>query len=93
VKRVAAGRRQADSTQATIRTMADNIHESVLAFQQIVAGTNQQQIGLEQVIQALQNIRQASTQTAAGTRQLEGAAANLNDLGQGLVEAVRNYRV
>ncbi|MGQ9366927.1 methyl-accepting chemotaxis protein [Azospirillum sp. ST 5-10] len=93
VKRVAAGKRQSDATQATIRQMADNIQESVLAFQQIVAGTNQQQIGLEQVIQALQNIRQASTQTAAGTRQLEGAAANLNDLGQGLVEAVRNYRV
>ncbi|SMH44358.1 methyl-accepting chemotaxis protein [Azospirillum agricola] len=93
VKRVAAGKRQTDSTQTTIRSMADNIQESVLAFQQIVAGTNQQQIGLEQVIQALQNIREASSQTAAGTRQLEGAAANLNNLGQGLVEAVRNYRV
>lgn len=45
------------------------------------------------MIQALQNIREASSQTAAGTRQLEGAATNLNDLGQGLVEAVRNYRV
>ncbi|MBP2298937.1 methyl-accepting chemotaxis protein [Azospirillum picis] len=93
VKRVAAGKRQTDATQSTIRTMAENIQESVLAFQQIVAGTNQQQIGLEQVIQALQNIREASSQTAAGTRQLEGAAANLNNLGQGLVEAVRNYRV
>lgn len=93
VKRVAAGKRQSDATQSTIRTMAENIQESVLAFQQIVAGTNQQQIGLEQVIQALQNIREASSQTAAGTRQLEGAAANLNNLGQGLVEAVRNYRV
>ncbi len=93
VKRVAAGTRQTDATQSTIRTMAENIQESVLAFQQIVAGTNQQQIGLEQVIQALQNIREASSQTAAGTRQLEGAAANLNNLGQGLVEAVRNYRV
>ena len=93
VKRVAAGKRQTDATQATIRDLAESIQESVLAFQQIVAGTNQQQIGLEQVIQALQNIREASSQTAAGTRQLEGAAANLNDLGQGLVEAVRNYRV
>lgn len=93
VKRVAAGKRQTDATQSTIRTMAENIQESVLAFQQIVAGTNQQQIGLEQVIQALQNIREASSQTAAGTRQLEGAAANLNNLGQGLVEAVRNYQV
>ncbi|WP_431856238.1 methyl-accepting chemotaxis protein [Azospirillum sp.] len=93
VKRVAAGKRQTDATEATIREMAETIQESVIAFQQIVAGTNQQQIGLEQVIQALQNIREASTQTAAGTRQLEGAAGNLNALGQGLVEAVRNYRV
>ncbi|MCW2243996.1 methyl-accepting chemotaxis protein [Azospirillum canadense] len=93
VKRVGAGKRQTDATQATIRDLAESVQESLLAFQQIVAGTNQQQIGLEQVIQALQNIREASSQTAAGTRQLEGAAANLNDLGQGLVEAVRNYRV
>ncbi|WP_207458858.1 methyl-accepting chemotaxis protein [Azospirillum sp. SYSU D00513] len=93
VKRVTAGKRQTDAAQGTIRDMAENIQESVIAFQQIVAGTNQQQIGLEQVIQALQNIRAASSQTAAGTRQLEGAATNLNDLGQGLVEAVRNYRV
>ena len=93
VKRIAAGKRQTDATESTIREMAETIQESVIAFQQIVAGTNQQQIGLEQVIQALQNIREASTQTAAGTRQLEGAAGNLNTLGQGLVEAVRNYRV
>ena len=34
-------------------------------FQQIVASTNQQQLGIEQVMGALQNIRQASQQTAA----------------------------
>jgi len=93
VKRVAAGKVQTDATESTIREMAESIQESVMAFEQIVAGTNQQQIGLEQVIQALQNIRDASTQTAGGTRQLEGATANLNALGEGLVEAVRNYRV
>ncbi|WP_348771483.1 methyl-accepting chemotaxis protein [Azospirillum sp. SYSU D00513] len=93
VKRVAAGKRQTDAAQGTIRDMAGSIQESVIAFQQIVTGTNQQQIGLEQVTQALQNIRSAGSQTAAGTRQLEGAATSLNDLGQGLVEAVRYYRV
>ena len=93
VKRVGAGKRQTDATQATIRDLAESIQESVLAFQQIVAGTNQQQIGLEQVTRALQNIREASSQTAAGTRQLEGAAANLNDLGQGLVDTIQFYRV
>jgi methyl-accepting chemotaxis protein len=93
VKRVTAGKKQTDSTQRTIGDMAENIRESVMAFQQIVAGTNQQQIGLEQVIQALQNIRQASTQTADGTRQLEEAATGLNQLGQQMVDAVRNYQV
>ncbi|WP_448208605.1 methyl-accepting chemotaxis protein [Azospirillum sp. sgz302134] len=93
VKRVGAGKRQTDATQATIRDLAESIQESVLAFQQIVAGTNQQQIGLEQVTQALRNIREAGSQTAAGTRQLEGAAANLNELGQGLVDTVQYYRV
>lgn len=93
VKRIATGKQQTDAAEATIREMAENIQESVMAFQQIVAGTNQQQIGLEQVIQALQNIREASSQTAAGTRQMEGAAGNLSTLGQGLVDAVLNYRV
>ena len=93
VKRVGAGKRQTDATQATIRDLAESVQESLLAFQQIVAGTNQQQIGLEQVTRAMQNIRDAGTQTAAGTRQLEGAAANLNDLGEGLVGLVQYYRV
>ncbi len=93
VKRVAAGKRQTDATESTIREMAETIQESVIAFQQIVAGTNQQQIGLEQIVQALQNIRQASTQTATGTAQLEAAAADLNQLGSNLVDTTRKYQV
>lgn len=92
-KRVETGRRQTDYTERTIRDMADNIQESVFAFQQIVAATNQHQIGLEQVMQALQSIRQASAQTAGSTRQLEGAAGNLNALSESLVDTVRNYRL
>ncbi|MEW5727668.1 MAG: methyl-accepting chemotaxis protein [Pseudomonadota bacterium] len=92
-KRVEAGLRQSDATDRTIRTMADNIHESVQAFQQIVAATNQHQIGLEQVQQALQSIRQGSSQTATTTRQLEGAANNLSRLSKDLLEETRNFRL
>lgn len=92
-KRVETGRRQTASTERTIRDMADNIQESVFAFQQIVAATNQHQIGLEQVMQALQSVRQASSQTAASTRQLEGAAGDLSALSTSLVDTVRNYRL
>ncbi|MFN3077544.1 MAG: methyl-accepting chemotaxis protein [Alphaproteobacteria bacterium] len=93
VKRVAFGKDQTDTTQKTIHDMSDNMQVSVQTFQQIVAATNQHQIGLEQVMLALQNIRVASKQTADGTRQLDGAAANVNALSQQLSQAVSRYRL
>ncbi len=83
VKRVAAGKERSDTTHATIEEITARVQESVQTFQQIVASTNQQQLGIEQVMGALHNIRQASQQTAAGTRQVETAAANLSELATG----------
>lgn len=93
VKRVAAGKERTDTTTQTITEISSRVQESVQTFQQIVASTNQQQLGIEQVMGALQNIRQASQQTAAGTRQLDMAAANLSDLSQQLLGLVERYRV
>ncbi|WP_207416933.1 methyl-accepting chemotaxis protein [Roseomonas haemaphysalidis] len=93
VKRVAAGRERTDTTHGTISEISARIQESVQTFQQIVASTNQQQLGIEQVMGALQNIRQASQQTAAGTRQLDTAAANLTQLSGQLVGLADRYRV
>ena len=47
VKRVEAGKQQADVTERTIREMAETTQESVQAFQQIIGAANQQQIGFE----------------------------------------------
>ena len=69
------------------------MQESTESFQQIVASINQQHIGLEQVMLALRNIRQASKQTADGTRQLDGAAANLAALSTQLSHSVNRYRL
>jgi len=93
VKRVAAGKERTDTTQRTITEITGRVQESVQTFQQIVASTNQQQLGIEQVMGALTNIRQASQQTAAGTRQLDEAAANLNGLSQQLLAIAERYRV
>lgn len=92
-KRVAAGRQQTGASERTIRNMAENLQDSVQAFQQIVAATNQHQIGLEQVMQALDSIRQAATQTATATRHLEHASADLNNRSEGLVAMARKYRL
>ena len=93
VKRVESGRQQAGSADRAIRTLADNIEESVQAFQQIVGGSSQQQIGFEQVSQAFRSIGVAAQQTATSTRQSEKAASNLNALAQQLRAVVEKYRI
>jgi methyl-accepting chemotaxis protein len=93
VKRVESGKQQADVADRTIRDMTENIQQSVQAFQQIVAGANQQQIGFTQVMQAVRDIGQASQQTASSTQQLEKAAMNLTTLAQQLQKAVERYRI
>ena len=92
VKRVALGRTRSEVTERTIEEITASVQESVQTFQQIVASTNQQQIGIEQVMGALQNIRQASQQTAAGTRQLDTAAGNLADLSRQLMVLGERYK-
>jgi methyl-accepting chemotaxis protein len=58
-----------------------------------VAGSSQQQIGFDQVMQAFRSIGVASQQAATSTRQSEKAAANLNTLAQQLRGSVEIYRV
>ena len=92
VKRVNSGKKQSDVVEQTIRHMAESLNASVQAFQQITAATGQQQIGFQQVTQALKNIRQAADQTAVSTSQLEKAATNLTGLGQQLTKNVERFR-
>ena len=93
VKRVEVGKQQSFVAATAIREMTSSITESVQAFQQIVAGTNQQQIGFEHVMQAVKDISRASEQTAASTRQMEKAAANLTVLGQQLRKTMDRYKI
>lgn len=93
VKRVEMGKHQADVTERTIDQMSQATQESVQTFQQIIGATSQQQIGLNQVNQGMQDIRQAAEQTAIGTSQLEKAAASLDALSQQLQTAVGRYRL
>ncbi len=92
VKRVSSGKKQSDVVERTIKHMAESLGSSIQAFQQITAATGQQQIGFDQVTQALKNIRQAADQTAVSTSQLEKAATNLTGLGQQLTKNVERYR-
>jgi methyl-accepting chemotaxis protein len=93
VKRVDIGRHQADVAASAIRNMTANIDQSVQAFQQIVAGTNQQQIGFENVMQAMKDLNRGSDQASSSNRQTEKAAARLSDVSTQLRLATEGYRL
>ncbi len=93
VKRTDSGRAQASVAQGSIHKLAESIQSSVQTFQQIIAGTGQQQIGINQVVQGMQDIKQAVQQTVTGISQLEQATRGLNDMGVNLRTFVTRYKL
>jgi methyl-accepting chemotaxis protein len=91
VKRVEAAKGQAQVTRQTIGELQTVTQDSTQAFQQIIAGTHQQQIGVEQITQGMHDIRQAAQQTAAGISQLEQAMNNLVALARQLRQSIERY--
>ena len=83
------------STQAgeSIDVLAESVTEATNAAIQIAASSQQQLIGMDQVVSAMENIRESSIQTASSTKQTERAAHDLHNLGQRLQEIVKLYKV
>ena len=92
-KAVAAGTQQSDAAGEAIRMLAESIVEAAQAALQIAASSQQQLVGMDQVALAMENIKQASTQNMAGTRQAETAAQNLHELGFKLKQLVERYQL
>ena len=53
----------------------------------------QQMVGMEQVAQAMENIKEASTLSVTSTRQAEQSAQNLHELGQKLKGLVERFKL
>ena len=66
--------------------------EATQAATQIVASSQQQVVGMDQVGIAMASISQAGSQTATSMRQAETAAQNLHELGQRLKALVEQYK-
>jgi methyl-accepting chemotaxis protein len=83
------------STQAgeSIDILAESVTEATHAAIQIAASSQQQLIGMDQVVSAMENIRESSLQMASSTKQTEKAAHDLHNLGQRLQEIVKLYKV
>ncbi len=92
-KAVDAGVRQTSEAGESVQKLANSIAEASQSATQIAASAQQQLAGMDQVALAMENIRQASTQNVASTRQAETAARNLHELGQKLKQLVEQYQV
>lgn len=88
VKASEAGESVANGAGDAIRALTENSTESAQAAQQILASTQQQLTGMDQVALAMENIEQASAQNLASTQQVEQAAQDLNTIAQRLTELV-----
>jgi methyl-accepting chemotaxis protein len=89
---VAQGVERAAQAGEAIRGLTDNMTEAAQAAVQIAVSSQQQLAGMDQVVLAMENIQQASTENAAGTRQAEASARNLHALGQSLRQTMTRFQ-
>lgn len=83
-KAVETGMKQSSETDEAIRLLSASINEAAQAATQIAASSHQQMVGMDQVVLAMNNIKEASEQNVAGTRQAESAAQGLYEMGRKL---------
>ncbi|MFH0994910.1 MAG: methyl-accepting chemotaxis protein [Pseudomonadota bacterium] len=92
-KAVDAGVKQAAEAGESLRLLAGCIAESAQAGTQIDASSQQQLVGMDQVVLAMENVKQATEQIALSTKQAEATAQGLHQLGQKLKKLVAHYKV
>jgi methyl-accepting chemotaxis protein len=90
---VEAGVKKSELAGNAIRILAESSGEAVQVSIQIVASSQQQLIGMDQIGMAMQNINQASNETAASMTQTEEAIKNLHELGGKLKELVEKFKM
>ncbi|MDA8170595.1 MAG: methyl-accepting chemotaxis protein [Nitrospiraceae bacterium] len=92
-KTVEEGVKQSGRAGEAIKALAGNIAEAAQAATQIAASSQQQLVGMEQVISAMNSVKLASEQNVTGTKQTEAAAHALNELGQKLKLLMAQYKL
>jgi len=92
-KTVESGFERARQAGHAIQALSDRIDESTGAAMQIAASSQQQKIGMDQIAQAMENIRQASQDNVIGARQVDVAAKSLNQLGLKLQSIAQKFSV
>jgi len=89
---VESGLKQSLVAGEAIRILSESSNQAVQAATQIVASSQQQVVGMDQIGIAMQNISQAGTETAVSMVQAERSARNLYELGQKLKDLIDKFK-
>ncbi len=92
-KAVEAGTHLSHQSGEAIDMLSRSVNESAHAAIQIAASGQEQLAGMDQLAQAIENIKTASMQNAEGAKQLETAAKDLEALGEGLSRLASMFKV
>jgi methyl-accepting chemotaxis protein len=92
-KAVEQGARDAVPSKESIQAMMKRFGENAQAAAQIAAATEELLLGVDQVTQAMENVKEAGQQNVAGMKDLEGAAEGLKDMGRRLTDLLGRYRL
>ena len=92
-KAVEAGVKQSVQAGEAIRILTDSSAEAAQVSTQIVASSQQQLVGMDQIGIAMQSINQAGMENSASMTQAEDSVKNLHELGQKLKELVEQFKM
>ncbi|MBN2414461.1 methyl-accepting chemotaxis protein [bacterium] len=76
-----------------IKKLAESVDDASQATTQISVSSQEQLVGMDQVVQAMESIKTASAQNVMATKQVESAAQDLYKLGQRLSEFMEQYKL
>ncbi len=79
--------------RVVVEMLLDSINEAMDAAVQISSSSQQQMAGMDQIVPAMENIKQASEQNVVGIKQTQEAAGSLFVLGQSLKKIIERYRL
>lgn len=92
-KAVEAGVAQSVEAGGSIRLLAKSMAEAAQAVAQIAASSQQQALGMDQVVIAVESIKEASNQNVTSMNQVEKGMQHLLELGQRLQQLAGRYKL
>jgi methyl-accepting chemotaxis protein len=92
-KAVDEGLKLTSLSGGTIKALSESVTEAAKAAIQIAASSQQQLEGMDQVVAAMENIKEASMQAAASTRQSADSVTELQKVGAKLDGMMKQYKL